>query len=161
MRGLKFRRLALTLVTASLGFTAPLHAEEPAGAKDAAKAGANEGAKKIADLEVKLDDKLAPKGADIRTMFIVLYDADSAAPMPYGALKVELDKAAKGTFYKGTLTTENVYVMGGGALPKTVRIKARLDKEGNAGGDKPGDLVGIADKVTIGSKATITINKAI
>jgi len=118
--------------------------------------------KKIADLEVKIDDKeMVKKDSGIRTMFIVIYDAESKMPQPYGAMKVALDKDARGTFYKGSLTTENVMLMGGGDLPKAIRIKARLDKDGSAGPDEPGDLVGIAEKVTLGAKAVITINKAI
>jgi hypothetical protein len=149
------------LSLATLLLPAVARAEAPKAAAPKADAAKAESGTKIADVEVKLDDKLAKKGADIRTMFIVLYDAESQAPMPYGALKVDLDKAAKGTFYKAALTTGNIYVMGGGPLPKAIRIKARLDKEGNAGGDKPGDLVGVAEKVAVGGKATITIDKAI
>src|SRR4051812_19514886 len=92
-----------------------------------------EAAKKIADVDVKLDDALVKKAAGIHTMFIVVYDASSPRPMPYGAVKVSLDKDAKGSFYKGALTTENVMMMGGGDVPKTIKIKAKLNPEGNAG----------------------------
>jgi hypothetical protein len=118
-------------------------------------------AKKIADVEIKIDDGLIKKDAGIRTMFLIVYDADSSMPMPYGALKVDLTADAKGVFYKGALTSQNITVMGGGDVPKNLRIKARLDKDGSAGRDEPGDLVGIADKVSPGSKVNITINKAI
>ena len=92
-----------------------------------------ETATKIADVDVKIDEALVKKATGIHTMFIVLYDAASTRPMPYGAIKVTLDKDAKGTFYKGALTTDNVMVMGGGDLPKTVRIKAKLNPQDNAG----------------------------
>lgn len=116
----------------------------------------------FADVEVKLDDaELAKKGAGIRVLYVTLYDADSAKPMPYGAMRVQLDKdAAKGTVYKAKLTSENVAVMGGGDAPKNLRIKARLDKDGSAGPDGAGDLVGIKDKVALGSSTTIVIDKA-
>lgn len=118
--------------------------------------------KVFADVEVKLDDaKLNGKAHGIRTLYLTIYDASSPAPRPYGALKVDLTADAKGTFYKGKLNADNVMVMGGGEAPKSLRIKARLDKDGSAGPDSAGDLVGIAEKVAAGSKTTITIDKAI
>jgi hypothetical protein len=122
-----------------------------------------EAAKPFAEVEVKLDDeKLAAKGAGVHTLYITLYDAASQAPRPYGAIKVDLTKdAAKGTIYKGTLDQSNVMVMGGGAAPAKLRIKAKLDKDGSAGPDSPGDLVGTADGVALGGKAVVTIDKAI
>ena len=123
---------------------------------------AAEGTKKFAEIEVSLDDAaLLKKKTGIRTLYVTLYDAASSMPMPYGAVKVNLDKDANGTFYKAELTSENVTVMSGGDVPKTLRIKARLDKDGSAGRDEAGDLVGIADQVAVGSKVKIVINKAI
>ena len=145
MRSLTSRLAALALVTLA---AAPLaHAAD---------------AKKILDVEVKLDDaKLVDKAAKIRVLFITLYDAAAAGPRPYGAFKVDLDKDAKGLVYKGTLDTTNVMVMGGGDLPAKLRVKAKLDKDGSAGPDAPGDLIGIVDGVAVGSKTVVTIDKAI
>ena len=118
--------------------------------------------KVYADVEVKITDaKLEKQGAGIRTLYITIYDEASKAPMPYGAMKVELKADAKGTIYKGKLDTANIMVMGHGDAPKTLRIKAKLDKDGSAGMDAAGDLVGNATGVTAGSKVTITIDKAI
>jgi hypothetical protein len=115
-----------------------------------------------ADVEIKLEGAKATKAsAGIRTLFITIYDSESKAPMPYGAMKVELDKDAKGTVYKGKLDASNIMVMGGGASPQTLRIKAKLDKDGSAGPDAAGDVVGIVDGVKVGSKVTIKLDKAI
>jgi len=120
------------------------------------------GTKKFADIEISLDDSaLLKKNTGIRTLYVTIYDASSSMPIPYGAVKVDLDKDAKGTFYKAELNSENVTVMSGGEIPKKLRIKARLDKDGSAGRDEAGDLVGIADQVAAGSKVKIVINKAI
>ena len=147
--------LTTSLITAIFA-TAPLAHAETTGKKAA------ESPKKIAEVEVSITDAgLVKKDAGIRTLFLVLYDADSTMPMPYGAMKVSLDKDAKGTFYKGALTSENVMAMSGGAPPKNLRIKARLDKDGSAGRDEPGDLIGIADHVAVGSSVKITVDKAI
>ncbi|MBC7658551.1 MAG: hypothetical protein H7249_02495 [Chitinophagaceae bacterium] len=119
-------------------------------------------AEKIASLEVSIDDAaLVKQDAGIRTLFVIVYDADSPRPMPYGALKVDLKADAKGTFYTGDLTSENIQTMGGGAVPKNLRLKARLDKDGSAGMDAAGDLVGSAEKIKAGDKVKIKISKAI
>lgn len=129
----------------------------------AGAARAEEKPTKFADVEVKIEDaKLAKKGAKIHTLYITLYDADSAMPRPYGAAKINLDKdPAKGLVFIGTLDTTNVAVMGGGDMPKHLKIKARLDKDGSAGPDEVGDLVGINAKVDAGAKAVVVIDKAI
>lgn len=117
--------------------------------------------KTFANIEVKVaSGEIEKKGAGIRTLYITLYDEVSQAPMPYGALKVDLVKDASGTVYKGVLDSSNLMVMGSGD-PQKLRIKAKLDKDGSAGGDAPGDLVGAATGVTVGAKVTITIDKAI
>ena len=118
---------------------------------------------KFADVEVKIDDvKIAKKGEKIHTLYITIYDADSAMPRPYGAARINLDKdPSKGLVYQGILDTTNVAVMGGGDMPKHLKIKARLDKDGSAGPDEAGDLVGINAKIDTGSKAVVVIDKAI
>lgn len=119
-------------------------------------------AEKIASVEVNLDDaNLIKKTAGIRTLFIILYDADNPMPRPYGAMKVDLKADASGSVFKGDLTTENVQAMGGGPVPKNLRIKARLDKDGSAGKDQAGDLVGSQDKVKLGESTKIVLNTAI
>jgi hypothetical protein len=119
-------------------------------------------AKTFAEVEVKVASaELEKKGAGIRTLYLTIYDEASQAPMPYGAMKVELKADAKGTVYKGVLDTANVMIMGHGSEPKKLRIKAKLDKDGSAGPDAVGDLVGNATGVAIGSKVTISIDKAI
>jgi hypothetical protein len=125
-------------------------------------AGSALAAEQIATLEVSIEDaNLVKKDAGIRTLFIIVYDADSPRPMPYGAMKVDLKEDAKGTFYSGVLNTDNVQAMGGGSLPKNIRLKARLDKDGSAGMDATGDLTGQIDKIKLGDKAKIKISKAI
>jgi hypothetical protein len=118
-------------------------------------------AKVFAEVEVKLASTLEKQSAGVRTLFITLYDDAAKGPMPYGAMKVDLAADAKGTVYKGVLDDASVMIMGGGAEPKKFRIKVKLDKDGSAGPDSPGDLVGNATGVTVGSKTTITIDKAI
>lgn len=117
---------------------------------------------KIADLEVEVSDKLSgQKTHGLRTLYIIVYDAQSSMPMPYGAMKVDLTKDPQGTVYKGVLNSANINVMSGGPLPETLRIKARLDRDGSAGKDSPGDIVGSIEGVKKGTSAKIKIDKEI
>jgi hypothetical protein len=128
--------------------------------------------KKLASVEVTIEGKEpidAAKG--IRTLYVIVYDAKSPMPRPYGAMKVDLKADASGTLYKGDLTFDpkatstknegNVQVMGAPTPPTELRLKARLDKDGSAGGDQPGDIVGKAEKVAAGSTTKIVINTVI
>jgi hypothetical protein len=117
---------------------------------------------KLASVEITVDDKVAKNAAGVRTLYVIVYDNESKMPMPYGAMKIELKADAKGSIYKGDLTTANVQRMSAqAALPKSIRLKARLDKDGSAGMDQPGDVVGKLDNVKVGDAAKIVINTTI
>lgn len=117
---------------------------------------------KFATVEVTVEDKVAKTAAGVRTLYVIVYDSESKMPMPYGAMKVDLKADAKGSIFKGDLTTANVQRMNPQApFPKTIRLKARLDKDGNAGMDQPGDVVGKAEGIKVGDNAKIVINTAI
>jgi len=129
-------------------------------------------AKKLATVEVTVEGDSAKKAAaGIRTLYVIVYDSASPMPRPYGAMKVDLKADASGTIYKGDLTIDpeatpkknegNVIVMGAGALPTNLRLKARLDKDGSAGMDQPGDVIGKVENVQAGSTAKIVINTVI
>ncbi|MFK7824230.1 MAG: hypothetical protein AB8G05_08735 [Oligoflexales bacterium] len=113
--------------------------------------------------EVFLPPELEEKATGIRTLFIVLYDTANPAPMPYGAIRMNLAGDAKGSFHKFVITKDNLQVMRPShRIPKTLRIKARLDRSGTAGMDAPGDIVGEILPVKTGSTdVRITINKLI
>lgn len=104
--------------------------------------------------QLVLDKSLEKHAKGIKTLFLVIYDADSSARMPYAAQKVDLNKDAKGKFYNFKLTTNSMQMMGGRmhGLPKTLRVKARLDKDGSAGPDMPGDIIGVINKTSVGTK---------
>lgn len=101
--------------------------------------------------KLELDSKLADKAKGIRTLFISIYDADSAMPRPYAATKIDLPKDATGAFHDFKLTPENIMAMGQGPAPQSMRIKAKLDKDGNAGPDATGDVTGTVNGVKQGA----------
>ena len=117
----------------------------------------------IASGRVKLAPTLIEQAKGIRTLFIIVRDADSPMPMPWGAMSTTLSKEIGEDVYQFTLTQDNLRVMNrGGDLPKKLIIKARLDVDGMGGVDMPGDLTGSVSDIPFGSKdVTITINNLI
>jgi hypothetical protein len=115
---------------------------------------------KLASVEVTVDKAVEDKTAGIRTLYVIVYNNDSPMKMPYGAMKVDLKADAKGSIYKGEITMANLQRMNPNAPTptKSIRLKARLDKDGSAGMDQPGDLTGNLDSVDVGGNAKIVIN---
>jgi hypothetical protein len=112
---------------------------------------------------VTLDPALNEEATGIKTLFLVLHDEDSPMPMPYGAQKVPISDP-KGNVYEFVLTKDNIQQMrpNDPKIPQTLRIKARLDRTGQGGADKEGDLVGQLTGVKLGATGLkIVIDKAI
>jgi hypothetical protein len=116
--------------------------------------------------QVVVSPELAQDAQSVETLFVILFDPDSPMPMPLGAVKERMTGGFSGTF-DFSLTKEKMLRMGmqdGEPVnyPKYLRLKARLDKDGLAGPDQPGDLVGIVENVPFGSTdVTIKIEKKI
>ena len=104
---------------------------------------------------VLLDPALVEKADGIRTLYLILYDADSTVPMPYGAVRERLSESMReGSGYNFLITKEKIQTMRPDAQhfpPKNLRVKARLDKDGRAGRDQPGDLTGMVGQVPLGT----------
>ena len=114
--------------------------------------------------EIKLDPALEESANGILTLFVVLYDENSPRPMPWGAIRYSLKQpATAGSFHNFILTPANLQVMDTNApVPKSFRIKARLDVNGQGGMDTPGDLVGELNHVPRGQTGvSLTVNKKI
>lgn len=106
--------------------------------------------------KIELDKKLSDKAKGIRTLYISIYDAASGMPRPYAATKIELPKdATSGAFHDFTLTPANIIAMGHGPAPQSMRIKAKLDKDGSAGPDASGDVTGTVSDVKLGASNVI------
>jgi hypothetical protein len=97
----------------------------------------------IAKGKIVLDEPIASQAQGIETLFIIALGNDR--PMPLGAFKKTMSSTLQGgDIYDFTLTKDNMQLMGamGGEFPNEFRLKARLDRDGVAGPDQPGDLVG-------------------
>lgn len=111
---------------------------------------------------VELSPELQGDATGMQTMFVTVFDEESPMPMPYGAMKEHLpaDFSQPVTFL---ITKEKLMVMNpDAAQPKRLRVKVRLDKDGVAGPDQPGDLVGIVEHVPFGERnAAVKISQKI
>lgn len=116
----------------------------------------------IARGQILLDPSLIDEAQGIQTLFITLYENDAEGMMPYGGIKYQVSRIEEKVL-DFTLTKDNLQVMNPGVpFPKILRIKARLDRAGQAGPDKPGDFVGEQRDVPLGAEqVSIQINKKI
>jgi len=117
----------------------------------------------VAQGELTLAPQLTAQAKGIHTLFISVYDPKSQMPMPVAAVKVDLSQDAKGSFYHFDLTPQTMMLMvSASELPSVVNLKAKLDRDGSAGPDAPGDLVGWVKNVKVGAKnVKLTIDKAV
>lgn len=100
---------------------------------------------------VVLSDELKSAATGIETLFLIVSPTDM--PMPYGAFRKKLGDIAPGVVYEFALTYDNLQRMRMDLpWPEPFKIKARLDRDGVAGPDQPGDLVGEVTSLTPGAK---------
>ena len=105
--------------------------------------------------EVELPDALVQEAVGMSHLFIIVFDQDSPIPMPYGAQRESIDLAKTRKFHF-VATKESLRTMDENRpQPKTLRVKVRLDKDGTAGPDQPGDLVGIVENIPWGTEGIV------
>ncbi|MEZ4742729.1 MAG: hypothetical protein R3B45_09820 [Bdellovibrionota bacterium] len=113
---------------------------------------------------IEISQELLSKAQGHHTMFLVVYDADSPMPMPYGAMRDTINVDSNNTTLSSfILTPQRLQIMRpDAALPKSLRLKVRIDQDGQGGMDQPGDLVGEVPRIALGSDGvTVKIDKLI
>lgn len=112
--------------------------------------------------EVVVSPALQEKANNLQTIFIILRGADSQLPMPYGAYRDRVDFAAANV-YRFVLTKEKLQLMSQQApVPKIFNLKVRLDRDGLAGADAAGDLVGAKTDIAFGTSGVkVVLDKEI
>ena len=113
--------------------------------------------------ELSIAPELETAAQNIDTLYITVFDAESAMPMPYGAMRQRLSSPAKGSFVHFQITPEKLQVMNPSRpKPKSMRIKARPDLAGVAGMEQSGDLTGAVTGVPFGTtNVAITISQQV
>lgn len=89
------------------------------------------------------------------TVFFIIFDENSPMPMPYGAVKERVADLFQNGDEKVELfiTYEKLRVMNPNRpRPESMRVKVRFDRDGVAGADQPGDIVGELTGVAFGSR---------
>lgn len=110
----------------------------------------------IASGVVTLPETLTTQAQGMRTLYIIVRDAESPLPMPWGALITTLQEEPKGDVYSFVLTRDNLRIMNPGAEPpKKLQLKARLDMDGMGGPDMAGDIIGSKTDIPFGSRDVI------
>ncbi len=104
-----------------------------------------------AEGNISLSPAIESKAEFAKTLFLVVFE--DGVPMPYGAMKIYLDEPMiSANSHSFRITKERLRVMNENRpTPKKLRIKARLDLDGIAGADQPGDLVGEVRGVPLGA----------
>lgn len=104
--------------------------------------------------QVALSDELAEQASGFETLFIIIYDAESNMPMPYGAYKDKVKAINSGVVLDNfIITREKLQIMFPDLpLPKRLNVKVRLDRDGVAGRDQEGDLTGRVDNIALGTE---------
>jgi hypothetical protein len=117
------------------------------------------GATTFATGKIVLPKSLLGAAAGIHTIFVSVYDASkkNGPAMPYGAVKIDLPADAKaGDVTTFTLDSETMTMMTASEkLPSKLDIKAKLDKDGSAGPDGAGDVIGWKKGVKPGTKGVV------
>ena len=107
----------------------------------------------VAQGKVVLPEAMTQQAQGMRTLFLIVRDGESPMPMPWGAMVTTLNADPAGVVYEFKLTKDNLRIMNPSAdAPKKLIVKARLDLDGLAGPDMPGDIVGSVSDVAYGAK---------
>lgn len=102
--------------------------------------------------KITINPSLTEKAKTAPVLFIILSDADSPMPMPYGAVRETLSSPIGSGGYEFVITPERIAQMAQGRpQPKRFKVKARLDMDGQGGMDQSGDMTGKVDSVPAGS----------
>jgi uncharacterized protein (DUF3820 family) len=108
---------------------------------------------------ITVPEEMRGDASGIETLFVIINDEANPMPMPFGAMKerMPIDLSQPIPFF---VTKESLRMMNPDAAPPQVmRVKVRIDKDGTAGVDQPGDLTAIVEHVNFGTKdLKITIN---
>ncbi len=104
---------------------------------------------------------LKAPATDSRTIFLIVQDPASPMPMPCAAQKIELAKPLQGELAI-SLDSDKLKLIACPAVPAVFHLKAKLDKDGSAGRDSSGDVVGIAQHVKNGARnVVVTLDKVV
>jgi hypothetical protein len=105
----------------------------------------------IASGDLVLKSGLEDYASANKTMFLVIYSQDPAKPMPLAIVKEPVNVTSSGKIRKFSITPDKLQrMMSNDPIPKVFKLKARLDRDGLGGPDKPGDITAVLNNVEFG-----------
>lgn len=107
----------------------------------------------IASGELRLKPGLEEYASANKTIFLVIYSQNPDQRMPLAIVREPINISSSGLIRKFSITPEKLQrMMSNDPIPKVFKIKARLDRDGMGGPDKPGDIVSVLENVEFGSE---------
>ncbi len=101
---------------------------------------------------IGISDELKADANGVETLFVIVYDEASPMPMPYGAMKEKMPQDLSQPI-PFLVTKESLRIMNPDApTPQSLRVKVRIDKDGVAGPDQPGDMTATMEGVAFGTR---------
>ncbi len=115
---------------------------------------------------VKVVPSLSTEVKSMATHHSVIYVTlfDETTPMPYAAMREVISVGSEGKLRDILVTEEKIQVMNPSRpRPSSMRVKVRLDADGSAGPDQPGDITGETRGITWGQEeqAQVLLDKFI
>lgn len=106
--------------------------------------------------ELRIDDSISDYAIPNRTLFLVIYSQDPSKPMPLAIMKEPIRVSEGGFIRKFSISPDKLQrMMSHDPIPKTFRIKARLDRDGQGGPDAPGDVITNVTDIQYGSENVV------
>lgn len=110
----------------------------------------------IVRLSPKLTTETKANATHHKVIYISLFGSDS--PMPYAAMREHIEVGNTLDLREIIVTAEKLTVMNPDReQPQLMRVKVRLDADGTAGPDSPGDITGQAEPVQWGGGEIVQV----
>jgi hypothetical protein len=110
----------------------------------------------VAKVIPTLSDEVKSLATHHSVIYVTLFD--EATPMPYAAMREVISVGPEGKLRDLFVTEEKIQVMNPSRpRPSSMRLKVRLDADGSAGPDQPGDITGETRGVTWGQDAGVQV----
>jgi len=110
----------------------------------------------ILKANLRIADEIIPLATHHTTLFVTIFDGNN--PMPYAAMREPITVGSDGTLRQVVLTSDKLQVMDSSrSKPEKIRLKVRLDADGSAGPDQPGDITGQVEDIAWGSPELLVV----
>lgn len=112
------------------------------------------------DIVVRVVPTLSEQVKSLATHHDVVYVTlfDETSPMPYAAMREVINVKSDGKVRDILVTLEKIQVMNSSRpRPASLRVKVRLDADGSAGPDQPGDITGEVTGIKWGQEEDVKV----